>query len=173
MRPSCGDMTCALTVVVCAGQPWPMTGPPLNVHATCVAMPAAGTWTGVMLRGAPGAGKSDLALRLLDGGARLVADDRTDLTVEQGRLVARPPAILAGLIEARGIGILRLPADSLLPAAPVALVVDLVAAADIERMPAPQAETLLGVAVPRLSLAAFEASTPAKIRLALAAAAAS
>lgn len=143
---------------------------PLNVHATCVALAVGGAWQGVLLRGAPGAGKSDLGIRLVDGGGRLVADDRTVLAIENGCVMARPPAVLAGLVEARGVGILRLPADKLLDAAPVALIVDLVPAAEVERLPKPQIETLLGVAVPRLCLAAFDASTSAKIRLALSAA---
>jgi serine kinase of HPr protein (carbohydrate metabolism regulator) len=130
-------------------------------------------WRGVVLRGPSGAGKSDLAIRMIAAGARLVADDRIDLAIEAGCVVARPPAVLAGLIEARGIGILRLPAESLLAAAPVSLLVDLVDAAAVERMPAARSESILGVAVPSIRLAAFEASTPAKIRLALIAAPAS
>ena len=58
------------------------------VHATCVALDGAG----VLLRGPSGSGKSDLALRLIDGGARLVADDQVALSAEAGRLVARAPA---------------------------------------------------------------------------------
>ena len=142
---------------------------PLNIHATCVAVAVGELWHGVLLRGPSGAGKSDLAIRLLDGGARLVADDRTELTVETGRLVARPPAVLAGLVEARGLGILRVPPDKLLPAAPVALIVDLVPSAEIDRLPERQSETLLDISLPRIRLTAFDASTSAKIRLAVSA----
>jgi serine kinase of HPr protein (carbohydrate metabolism regulator) len=144
-----------------------MTGRSLIVHATCVALPLGGAWHGVLLRGPSGAGKSDLAIRLVEGGARLVSDDRTELSVEAGLLVARPPSVLAGLIEARGVGVLRLPPENLLGSAPVVLAVDLVDPGDVDRMPEPVAETLLDVSVRLVRLVAFDASTPAKIRLAL------
>jgi serine kinase of HPr protein (carbohydrate metabolism regulator) len=142
--------------------------PPLNVHATCVALRVGGAWRAVLLRGPSGAGKSDLALRLVDGGAKLVADDRTDLSVERGRLVARSPVTIAGLIEVRGLGIVTLPRARRMARAPVALLVDLVPSKRIERMPEPAREALLGVALPVLALAPFEASAAAKLRLALA-----
>jgi HPr kinase/phosphorylase len=138
-----------------------------QIHATCVALPEGG----VLLRGTSGTGKSDLALRLIDGGARLVADDRTDLVREGDRLIARAPATIAGLIEARGMGILRLPPERLASEAMVVLIVDLVDAANVERLPDAAREDLLGVSLQRVALAPFEASAPAKIRLALAASA--
>ena len=134
-----------------------------QIHATCIALPEGG----VLLRGESGAGKSDLALRLIDGGARLVADDRTDLVREGDRLIARAPTTIAGLIEARGVGILRLPPARLASEVTVVLIVDLVDAADVERLPDATREELLGVPLQRVALPAFEASTPAKIRLAL------
>src|ERR1700760_1414416 len=76
-----------------------------NIHASCVAIKGKG----VLILGESGAGKSDLALRLMDGGAKLVADDRTELTVERGRLCARAPKSIAGLIEVRGLGIIAQP----------------------------------------------------------------
>ena len=79
-------------------------------------------------------------------------------------LWAAAPATLKDLMEVRGIGIVRVPA---LAEAPVALVVDLVAAPDIERCPEPERETLLGVALPKLRLHAPDASAPAKLRLAM------
>src|SRR5258706_794686 len=100
-----------------------------RLHATCVAIGGAA----VLLRGPSGAGKSDLALRLIEAGARLVSDDQVLLTAESGRLVARAPAPIAGQIEARGIGIVPVPTAT---SAPVALVADLVAPEDIERLPA-------------------------------------
>lgn len=134
-----------------------------QIHATCVALPEGG----VLLRGESGAGKSDLALRLIDGGARLVADDRTDLVRVGDRLIARAPATIAGLIEARGVGILRLPPERLAAEVAVVLIVDLVDAAGVERLPEATREALLGVSLPRVAIAPFEASAPAKIRLAL------
>lgn len=70
------------------------------VHASCVAIGGRG----VLLVGPSGSGKSDLALRLIDGGAELVADDRVALRLADGRPVADAPPALAGLLEIREIG---------------------------------------------------------------------
>jgi serine kinase of HPr protein (carbohydrate metabolism regulator) len=136
----------------------------LLAHATTVAIGGRG----VLLRGPSGSGKSDLALRLIDAGARLVADDQSELWRDGEAVLARAPATIAGLIEVRGLGIVRL--DSL-PVARLALVVDLVAPDAIERLPEQRSEAILGVSIPLVALAPFEASAPAKLRLALAAAA--
>ena len=138
------------------------------VHATCVALQAAGRWRGILLRGPSGAGKSDLALRLVEGGARLVADDQTALARQGRGLVATPPGTLAGLLEVRGIGIVKLGRAQRLARATVALVVDLVPPDRIERLPDPARETLFDVELPVLALTPFEASAPVKLRLALA-----
>ena len=132
------------------------------VHASCVALEG----NGVLLRGAPGSGKSDLALRLIEGGAALVADDQVALTSSGATLLAAPPARIAGLLEVRGIGIVSM---DFIPRCPVDLVVDLVPPDAIERMPEAGHVTLSGHRVRRVALAPFEASTPAKVRLALAA----
>ncbi len=132
----------------------------LLVHATAVAIDGRG----VLLRGPSGSGKSDLGLRLIDAGARLVADDQSELWRRRDTLLVCAPAAIRGLIEVRGIGILRLDA---LSDAPVALVVDLLAPEQIERLPTPCSETVHGVVVPRIAVAPFEASAAAKIRLAL------
>ncbi len=139
-----------------------MAGAPLLIHGTTVAIDGRA----VLLRGPSGAGKSDLALRLIDAGARLVADDQSELRRAGARLLVRAPETLDGLIEVRGVGILRL---APLRDVPLALIVDLVAAGAVERLPEPAREEVLGVAVPRLAAAAFEASEAAKIRAALAA----
>lgn len=115
-----------------------MTEPPL--HATCV---AAGT-RGLLILGAPGTGKSALALDLIALGAELVADDRVLLRPHGGGVVAAPVPRLAGLIEARGIGLLRLPHRAV---ADVALVLDLDRAEPL-RLPVRRSMTLLGVALP-------------------------
>ena len=128
-------------------------------HATCIAIEGEA----VLLRGPSGSGKSDLALRLIDAGATLVADDQVQLRRGDGRLIASPPAALAGLLEVRGIGILRL---HHLAEAPVRLVADLVAGDDVERMPEVEAVEIAGVELPRIHLAPFEASAAAKLRLA-------
>ena len=138
-----------------------MTTPSLTiqVHASCVEV--AGT--GILLRGASGSGKSDLALRLIETGARLVADDRIDLTTLDGRLAASAPAPLAGRIEVRGLGIVGVPSVA---RCFIGLAVDLVSAPEVERLPARRECTYLGVGVPLIALAPFEASAAAKLRLA-------
>lgn len=131
-----------------------------QVHATTVEM----SGVAVLLRGRSGAGKSDLALRLIDAGARLVADDLTVLARRGGALWAAAPVVISGRIEVRGLGIVPVPTSA---GARVALVADLVAAEEVERLPEPAAVRFLGFAVPRIVLAPFEASAPAKLRLAV------
>ncbi len=135
------------------------------IHASCVALEAKG----VLLRGAPGAGKSDLALRLIEGGARLAADDQVALTSSGGMLLAAPPARIAGLLEVRGIGIVSM---GFVTQCPVHLVADLVRPDKVERMPEAATVDLCGHRIAHILLAPFEASTPAKVRLALSRAAA-
>lgn len=140
---------------------------PVLVHATCVALRRGRRWRAVLLRGPSGAGKSDLALRLIEAGARLVADDQTALSRNGRSVTAAAPPRLAGLIEVRGLGIVKLGRDRLAAQAAVALLVDLAHPDRIERLPEPASEILLGVDLPVLALAPFEASAPAKLRLAL------
>ena len=132
-----------------------------GVHATCVAIGDSA----LLLCGPPGSGKSDLALRLIEADARLVADDRVLLRSDRGRLHAHAPSALAGKIEVRGLGVLRIP---FVRTARLVMAVDLVAASEVPRLPAPAACTFDGITLPLLALAPFEASTPAKLRLALA-----
>ncbi|MFZ1989103.1 MAG: HPr kinase/phosphatase C-terminal domain-containing protein [Alphaproteobacteria bacterium] len=137
----------------------------LRVQGTCVALPTAGgEYSAVLLRGAPGAGKSDLALRLIDGGALLVADDLVELSPQQGALIASAPQTIRGRMEVRGVGILAMPA---IESAPLALIVDLVAPDSVERLPEPAFEKIGEINLPKLALAPFESSAPAKIRFAL------
>ena len=132
----------------------------LEVHGTAVALGGAG----VLILGPSGAGKSDLALRLIDGGARLVADDRCTLARARASILLGVPAALAGLLEVRGLGVVPLT-----PVGPVslALVVELAAPATIERLPPPSHCNYLDVKVPRIMLAPFETSAVAKLRVAL------
>lgn len=133
----------------------------IQIHASCVAIDGLA----LLLRGPSGVGKSDLALRLVDAGAQLVADDRVDLVIDTaGGLMASSPYPLSGLIEVRGLGILPVPS---LDQAPVLLIVDL--GDEIDRLPEPRFEPLAGVLLPCLTLHSFHASTPAKLRLAMAA----
>ena len=138
------------------------------VHATCVALKDGRSWRALLLRGPSGAGKSDVALRLLEAGGRLIADDQTHLAKVGRGLIATPPQSLAGLIEVRGIGIVKLGRGQLLARAPLALLVDLVRPDQVERMPEPVREKVLGIDLPKVALAPFEASIVTKLRLALA-----
>jgi serine kinase of HPr protein (carbohydrate metabolism regulator) len=137
-----------------------------TVHASAVLVGARA----VLVRGPSGAGKSRLALDLIQAGrtgslpfARLVADDRVHLEAVGGRLLARPAEALAGLLEVRGAGIVRIVHE---PCAVVGLVVDL-AAADAERLP--RAETreteVASIKLPRLAVADSVAALPLVLSL--------
>lgn len=119
---------------------------------------------GVLIRGREGAGKSDLALRLIDGGAVLVADDQTRVFPEDDSVMASVPAAIAGLIECRGVGLVRL--DHRSPVR-LALVIDLMPPEQVERLPMPASVDYFGLAVPLLRLDPFTASAAAKVRLAV------
>jgi HPr kinase/phosphorylase len=129
---------------------------PPTLHGTAVSIGGRG----VVLLGPPGSGKSDLALRLIDRGAVLIADDRVHVAAD-GTL--HPPGALAGLIEVRGLGILSMP--HVAGIAPV-LAVDLAAAP--QRMPDPAVSLFGSVRLPTIAVAAFEASAPLKVELAVA-----
>lgn len=138
-----------------------MAARPTTIHASAVLAGARA----VLIRGPSAAGKSRLALELIEASrtgtllfARLVADDRVGLETVGGRLLARPAAALAGLIEVRGVGLLRVAHE---PSAVVGLVVDL-AAADAARLPEPDKRKteIDGIIIPRLSIAAGVAALP-------------
>ncbi|MEA3010023.1 MAG: hypothetical protein QOJ91_1715 [Sphingomonadales bacterium] len=128
------------------------------VHASCVAIGGRG----VLLAGKSGAGKSDLALRLIDRGAALVSDDYTELKAAGGILLARAPARIAGKIEARGIGILDMAAAGDVR---VSLYADLDRSP--ERLPVAETIRLAGLDIPLVALAALEPSAPLKLEYAL------
>jgi HPr kinase/phosphorylase len=98
---------------------------------------------GVLIMGASGSGKSALALALMAHGAALVADDRTILTRTESQVLARCPEAIKGVIEARGIGLLR--ADTV-ETAPICLIVDLDRAED-QRLPPKRQCDLLGLPI--------------------------
>ena len=134
-----------------------------NIHATCVALGGKG----VLLLGASGAGKSDLALRLIDSGAELVADDRTLLFEKNGALHAKAPPSIKGLLEIRGVGIIALPARA---SVKLALAVQL--GREGARLPhmrffSPPRALAQNTKLPQITLNPHYASTPAKIRAAL------
>jgi serine kinase of HPr protein (carbohydrate metabolism regulator) len=133
------------------------------LHATCVSIDGRG----VLIDGPSGSGKSDLALRLIDRGARLVTDDRTLVMRTPAGLMARapvtaPPSLL-GHMEVRGIGIAALPHAA---EAPVALLVRL----DPEppRLPERRRQMVAGVEVRVITLDPRPASAAMKVELALA-----
>jgi serine kinase of HPr protein (carbohydrate metabolism regulator) len=141
-----------------------------RLHGTAVAVDGRA----VLLRGPSGAGKSDLALRLIAGCAHwplaagrpmLVADDQVEVVLDNGALIVSPPSSLAGRLEVRGVGIVAVPH---LDRAKLALVIDLVSLEAVPRMPEPDTTVVQGIAVPRLALHAFSASTPASVLIALA-----
>jgi hypothetical protein len=117
----------------------------------------------VLIAGASGHGKSDLALRLIDRGAKLISDDYTIVEAKDGRLWASPPATIAGKIEVRGIGILSFPPPD--APVPVGLLVDL--DAEPERLPDPATTIVSGQTLPTIALHGFEASAPIKLEAAL------
>ena len=136
------------------------------VHAGCVARRTPGGWTGVLLFGPSGVGKSDLALRLIAQGWSLVADDRVQLWAAADQLYAKAPPALAGLIEVRGVDVLPVRRREL---ARVALVVRCVAPdAELDRIPERAREVLAGATVEHVVLRPREASAPAKVEFAFA-----
>ena len=120
-----------------------------------------GGWRGALIEGPTGAGKSDLALRAIDQGFRLVADDRVLVWRAGGRLFGRAPATLHGLVEARGLGVWPE------PALPFCRIVLALRCGDEQRTPDPDAVEHAGVTVPRLTLQPLTPSAPAKLRRAL------
>jgi serine kinase of HPr protein (carbohydrate metabolism regulator) len=148
-----------------------LPGAPEVVHGTCVALGRRAA----LLRGPPGSGKSDLALRFLFLSRRgraaleapiLVADDQVRLVNDGSRLLASPLESIRGRIEVRGIGIVPVKSIS---EAELVLVVDLVEMAATERLPGWDDKARLnGIDLPLLRLAPFENSAPIKLALALA-----
>jgi serine kinase of HPr protein (carbohydrate metabolism regulator) len=131
------------------------------VHAGLIARRLGGRWRGALIEGPSGTGKSDLALRALDRGFRLVADDRVALWTCEGSLFGRAPAPLHGLIEVRGVDVTG---EIALPFCEITLVVQPGAP---ERLPEPEEVERLGLALPFLTLSYREASAPAKLGRAL------
>jgi len=131
-----------------------------TVHATCVSIKGIG----VLLRGASGSGKSDLAYRLItEQGALLVADDQTVLTSDQSCLRATCKEGWAGQLELRGLGIVTVAHEQDVP---IGLVIDLVDRGEVPRLPEPAFAALRGSQIPLLKLHAFDLSTPSKILVA-------
>jgi HPr kinase/phosphorylase len=139
------------------------------VHGTCVALGAFGA----LLRGPPGSGKSDLALRFIflplenfKARPALVADDQVSLEREGDRIVARCPLPLAGKIEVRGVGIVSV--NPVVAEANLKLLVDLDNLEEVSRLPVPpRKEAVLGLILERIILDPFEPSAALKLALAM------
>lgn len=130
-----------------------------TLHASCVAVAGRG----VLIEGLSGAGKSDLALRLIDRGAVLVSDDYTIVRRIDDHLVGAAPPNIAGMIEVRGLGLVAMP-----HATDVRIVMIVNLDTPVTRMPDPGASRVLaGVTVPVIAVPRFEASAPIKVELAL------
>ena len=141
-----------------------------HVHGTAI---ASGGYA-ALIRGPSGAGKSDLALRclalppspFLAEPMGLVADDQVVTARRGDRIVVSAPATIRNMIEVRGIGVVPV---SAVQEATLALVVDLVAAHEVERMPEPMPPLVLdGIDVPVIRLDPYEMSAPIKVAIALA-----
>ena len=153
-----------------AGMPDPHDNPTLLVHATCV---AAGS-RAVLIVGPSGSGKSDLALRCIttpflvagrNHSMALVGDDQIRLQRSGDELIASSPESIAGRMEVRGVGIVDVP---FVGSAKLHLVADIGPGPRQERFPSPTPHTsYLGLQVPVMRLAPFEASAPHKLLLAL------
>lgn len=118
----------------------------------------------VFIRGLSGSGKSDLAFRLIEGGGQLVCDDQVTFERRQDKVFASPVDSIRGLLEVRGVGLMHMPvADP----ARLRLIIDLAAREDVPRLPDLETVDILGVAIPRFRLHAFEASAALKVHKAL------
>jgi serine kinase of HPr protein (carbohydrate metabolism regulator) len=135
------------------------------LHAGLMAIRSGGAWRGVLIMGSSGAGKSDLMVRALDHGFRLVADDRTVAWISDARLFGRAPDTLAGLLELRGVGILQEPS---LPVSEICFAVRCeTSPSEVERVPEDAWESIGSVRIPLLRAHALDASAPAKLGRAL------
>ena len=130
----------------------------IRLHATCVSV----SGIGILIRGAPGSGKSDLALRLIDEGADLVSDDYCEITVESGHLMAGAPGTIAGKLEIRGFGIVQLPHIDKMA---VGLIVDLSKPHEIERLPSTTTVIIESVVLPWLRIDPFTAFATHKVHI--------
>ncbi len=119
---------------------------------------------GVLIRGKSGSGKTDLCLRFMREGHRLVADDQVVLDEKDGILWASCPKTIQGQIEVRGLGIVRVPFK---PLTKLSLIIDLVPRSKVERMPVFYFFEMANCRVPIVQINAFDVSAIFKIELAL------
>lgn len=128
----------------------------LNIYGTCVKLNSKG----ILILGDSGSGKSDLALRLITlFSAKLISDDRTDIFYDSGFIKAKAPSALRGLLEVRGLGLIK---QEYLKETKIDLVIKLTTD-KIERMPQSQSYKIENIDIPMYFLNPFEASAPSKV----------
>lgn len=138
-----------------------------HFHASCVVLPDCGD-AGVLITGPAQAGKSSLALQLLEAGGLLVSDDQTLVTPSPQGVIATAPEGISGLIEISGYGIVQLPVRKIASAATLTLHVALVPLPqEIERLPEPVTHQVLAVKIPQLALRPHDPAAVAKIKTVL------
>ena len=132
-----------------------------NIYATCLEL----NHKGILLIGPSGSGKSDLALRLIkEKQAILISDDRTNIEIVSGAIIASCPQTIQGLLEVRGIGIVKMPHKK---QSKISLVIELTNnLSQIERLPLFETITLLGIEIKKIRLYPFELSAVHKVALA-------
>ena len=132
-----------------------------NIYATSVSL----NHKGILLLGKSGTGKSDLALRLIEGmGAILISDDRTEIFAENNCVYASCPEPIKGLLEVRGVGIIK---KNFIPKEKIHLIVELVEdRKQIDRLPNKEFFEYKGIKVTKIKVYPFEESAVYKIKLA-------
>ena len=130
---------------------------PTPCHATSVVF----CGNGLLLTGISGSGKSDLALRIMDAGGSLISDDYTVLTVTEHQLIASPPETIKGMMEVRGVGLLKVPT---IRSARIDVMVICQTKESIERLPPVIHTQIQGIQLRQLNLYPFESSAVAKLR---------
>lgn len=145
----------------------------INVHGTCVALSCAGYTTGVLFQGAPGTGKSSLALRLIDqtgfgaGSAEpirgcLISDDQVLLEEFDGVLTATAPYAIKGLLEVRGIGIIKV--QTIVSPVRVDMVIAHASSSAMDRIPEPEVIELAGLVLPMHRVDLSSPTSAAQVR---------
>ena len=130
-----------------------------KIHSTSVVIEDLG----LLIRGQPGSGKSDLALRLIDSGATLISDDLTICKKIGDYLYLYPHSKTKGLLEVREIGIMTVPYVENIK---LTLVVELVEE-ECERIPEMMSCSILGMKFPKIKIFGKSSSAVAKIKIKL------
>ncbi len=129
-------------------------------HASCVEFQGKG----ILILGESGTGKSDLALRLIDRGAKLVSDDYVEVNIEDDLLYASPAPNIEGLIEVRGVGLKKCEFVSKVT---LRMAIETCDRDKIERLPEQACFDHEGIKIPFFKIDAFAASAIAKIKMML------